>query len=92
MGENQAVRSQESGDQEEWQFVIAGWDQGDHEVKLKQLCEELGLSFAEVPAKQFLSLDAGSGQLVGFSVVFVGPLFGELKAQAARACECLYSA
>ena len=77
------IRGQESGvrGQEEWQFVIAGWDQGDHEVKLKQLCEELGLSFAEVPAKQFLSLDAGSGQLSAFSVVFVGPLFGELKAQ-----------
>ena len=60
--------SRESGSQrsEEWQFVIAGWDQGDHEVKLKQLCEELGLSFAEVPAKQFLSLEASSGQLSGF--------------------------
>ena len=73
--------SSAGGDQKNWQFVIAGWDQGDHEVKLKQLCEELGLSFAEVPAKQFLSLDAGSGQLSGFSVVFVGPLFGEDKAQ-----------
>jgi glycosyltransferase involved in cell wall biosynthesis len=67
-------------DQNNWQFVIAGWDQGGHEVRLKQLCEELGLSFAEVSAKQFLSLDASSGQLSGFSVVFVGPVFGELKA------------
>ena len=67
--------------QHNWQFVIAGWDQGGHEVMLKHLCEELGLSFAEVPAKQFLSLEASSGQLSGFSVVFVGPLFGELKAQ-----------
>ena len=77
------IRGQESGvrGQEDWQFVIAGWDQGGHEVKLKQLCEELGLSFAEVPAKQFLSLEASSGQMSGFSVVFVGPLFGELKAQ-----------
>jgi glycosyltransferase involved in cell wall biosynthesis len=64
-----------------WQFVIAGWDQGDHEVRLKQLCEELELSFADVPAKQFLSLEASSGQLSGFSVVFVGPVFGELKVQ-----------
>ena len=61
--------------------MIAGWGQGGHEVKLKQLCEELELSFAEVPAKQFLSLEASSGQLSGFSVVFVGPLFGELKSQ-----------
>ena len=73
--------SSAGGHQKNWQFVIAGWDQGDHEVKLKQLCEELGLSFAEVPAKQFLSLEASSGQMSGFSVVFVGPLFGELKAQ-----------
>jgi len=73
--------SSAGGDQKNWQFVIAGWDQGDHEVKLKQLCEELGISFAEVPAKQFLSLEASSGQLSGFSVVFVGPVFGELKVQ-----------
>ena len=77
------IRSQESGvrSQEEWQFVIAGWDQGGHEAKLKQLCEELGLSFADIPAKQFLALDKSSSQLSAFSVVFVGPLFGELKAQ-----------
>ena len=73
--------SSAGGDQKNWQFVIAGWDQGDHEVKLKQLCEELGLSFAEVPAKQFLSLDKSSSQLSAFSVIFVGPLFGEPKAQ-----------
>ena len=77
------IRGRESGvrGQEEWQFVIAGWDQGGHEAKLKQLCEELGLSFADVPGKQFLSLEASSGQLSGFSVIFVGPLFGELKGQ-----------
>ena len=78
-----ASRSEASPDSKpsNWQFVIAGWDQGDHEVRLKQLCEELELSFADVPAKQFLSLEASSGQLSGFSVVFVGPLFGELKSQ-----------
>ncbi|MDG1357791.1 MAG: glycosyltransferase [Akkermansiaceae bacterium] len=69
------------GDPSKWQFVIAGWDQGDHELRLKQLCEELELSFADVPAKQFLSLEASSGQLSGFSVVFVGPVFGELKVE-----------
>ena len=69
------------GDASHWQFVIAGWDQGGHEVRLKQLCEELELSFADVPAKQFLSIESNSDQLSGFSVVFVGPLFGELKAQ-----------
>jgi glycosyltransferase involved in cell wall biosynthesis len=29
-----------------WQFVIAGWDQGGHEGELKALCAELGLRIA----------------------------------------------
>ena len=32
---------------QEWQFVIAGWDQGGHEAELKALCVELGLRFDE---------------------------------------------
>ena len=31
----------------QWQFVIAGWDQGGHEEELKSLCRELGLRFKE---------------------------------------------
>ncbi|MCX6975835.1 MAG: glycosyltransferase [Verrucomicrobia bacterium] len=41
---------------QEWQFVIAGWDQGGHEAELKALCVELGLRvFAGGPdgRKQF---------------------------------------
>jgi len=30
----------------QWQFVIAGWDQGGHEAQLKNLCGELGLRIA----------------------------------------------
>jgi glycosyltransferase involved in cell wall biosynthesis len=30
----------------QWQFVIAGWDQGGHEAELKALCAELGLRMA----------------------------------------------
>jgi poly(glycerol-phosphate) alpha-glucosyltransferase len=30
----------------DWQFVIAGWDQGGHEAELKALCAELGLRIA----------------------------------------------
>lgn len=41
-------------DQEEWQFVIAGWDQGGHQADLKRLCKELGLSYSDVPAAEFL--------------------------------------
>ena len=33
-------------DSAEWQFVIAGWDQGGHEAELKALCAELGLKTA----------------------------------------------
>jgi poly(glycerol-phosphate) alpha-glucosyltransferase len=43
------IRSQGTGDrgQEEWQFVIAGWDQGGHEAELKRLCDELGLAWRD---------------------------------------------
>jgi glycosyltransferase involved in cell wall biosynthesis len=43
------IRGQGTGDraQEEWQFVIAGWDQGGHEAELKRLCDELGLAWGE---------------------------------------------
>ena len=30
----------------QWQFVIAGWDQGGHEAELKALCADLGLRTA----------------------------------------------
>jgi glycosyltransferase involved in cell wall biosynthesis len=33
-------------DSAEWQFVIAGWDQGGHEAELKALCADLGLRTA----------------------------------------------
>ena len=33
-------------DSAEWQFVIAGWDQGGHEAELKALCAQLGLRTA----------------------------------------------
>jgi poly(glycerol-phosphate) alpha-glucosyltransferase len=35
-------------DSAEWQFVIAGWDQGGHEAELRALCGELGLKIASV--------------------------------------------
>ena len=33
-------------DSAEWQFVIAGWDQGGHEAELRALCADLGLKTA----------------------------------------------
>lgn len=54
-----------------WQFVIAGWDQGEHEGELKALCRELGLRFAD---KHHLDAD----------VAFFGPAFGEEKEKLLR--------
>jgi len=55
------IRSQGSGarGQEEWTFAIAGWDQGGHEAELKQLCDELGLAWADVPAAEFVGPHRG---------------------------------
>ena len=39
---------------DEWQFVIAGWDQGGHEEELKRLCKDLGLAYADITAAEFL--------------------------------------
>ena len=60
-----------------WQLVIAGWDQGGHEAALKQLCTDLGITYAEVPAAEFVDHSARSGDHA--SVVFTGPAFGEAK-------------
>jgi len=71
-------RRSEVGGREDWQFVIAGWDQGGHEAELKHLCHELGLAYAETPATLFTD----NGQRTtdhGASVIFTGPAFGEAK-------------
>lgn len=68
---------------DEWQFVIAGWDQNGHEAELKQLCKELGLAYADVPAASFLAenckLNTENSQ-----ILFVGPAFGVTKDQLLR--------
>ena len=75
-GQGAEVRSQE-----EWQFVVAGWDQGGHEAELKRLCKDLGLSYSDIPAASFLAenLTSDLSSLSSASVVFVGPAFGEHK-------------
>jgi len=67
----------------EWQFVVAGWDQGGHEADLKRLCNELGLEYAETPASDFLTHNQ-EPITKNPSVVFVGPTFGEQKNQLLR--------
>jgi poly(glycerol-phosphate) alpha-glucosyltransferase len=71
------VRGQrsEAGGREDWQFVVAGWDQSGHEANLKRLCDELHLTYAETPASIFTD----NGQRTkdnGASVIFTGPAFG----------------
>ena len=55
----------------QWQFVIAGWDQGGHEEELKARCGELGLKVFSCQGSAFSREDA--------DVVFWGPAFGEEK-------------
>lgn len=42
----------------QWQFVIAGWDQGGHEGELKRLCVDLGLRIAECGEAEDLKLNS----------------------------------
>ena len=71
----------------EWQFVVAGWDQGGHEAELKRLCDELELSYSDIPASDYVGgtptlLESSSVKSVvqnSSSIVFLGPAFGETK-------------
>jgi poly(glycerol-phosphate) alpha-glucosyltransferase len=76
------IRSQGAGvkNQDDWQFVIAGWDQGGHEADLKRLCTELALAYADVPAADFVADDRLADLSPPSSVVFTGPAFGADKA------------
>jgi poly(glycerol-phosphate) alpha-glucosyltransferase len=42
----------------QWQFVIAGWDQGGHEGELKALCGDLGLRIAACGLAENLKLNS----------------------------------
>jgi poly(glycerol-phosphate) alpha-glucosyltransferase len=64
----------------DWSFVIAGWDQGGHEVELKKLCEELGLRVERRGAKV-------EDQASAAEVVFWGPAFGAEKTQLFRSAD-----
>jgi glycosyltransferase involved in cell wall biosynthesis len=69
-------------DSAEWQFVIAGWDQGGHEAELKSLCRELGLRFkeAKLTTEDTECIEVGAGQrLVGQAgAAFSNPTPSEL--------------
>jgi len=61
----------------EWVLAIAGWDQGGHEVELKQQATELGIRWKDATSQ-------GSGDN---SIFFVGPQFGEAKAEIYSRCD-----
>jgi glycosyltransferase involved in cell wall biosynthesis len=79
------------GQEDEWQMVVAGWDQGGHEAELKRLCTELGLAYTDIPAAEFVDEStteperptplgtSGRARRSSPTVIFVGPAFGETK-------------
>lgn len=60
-----------------WLLVVAGWDQGGHESRLKQLATELEIAWAD-------RLGEGSE---GSSLLFAGPQFGEAKRAWLERCD-----
>ena len=64
----------------EWQFVIAGWDQGGHEAWLMELCKELDLR-VESRESRVESHHSDS------EVIFYGPAFGEEKKSLLRSAD-----
>ena len=69
----------------EWVLAIAGWDQGGHEDELKHLCDELGIAWGDVRTGGTTGQrSVVSGQ---WSVVFLGPQFGDAKAACYRNCD-----
>ncbi len=70
----------------DWCLAIAGWDQGGHEAELKSLATELNIPWTDVrDRRESDSISAFSFQ--GFSVLFLGPVFGQEKAASYRNCD-----
>jgi poly(glycerol-phosphate) alpha-glucosyltransferase len=84
-----AVQRTEDGGQrpEEWVLVIAGWEEGGHEVELKRLATELGIPWADVRADKAESRTPTSVLGSPASVLFRGPQFGDDKAACYQACD-----
>jgi len=79
-------------DSSEWQFVIAGWDQGGHEDELNALCADLGLRIANSGLSESLKLNSDKlkthpPKAEGADVVFYGPAFGGEKEQLLRSAD-----
>jgi glycosyltransferase involved in cell wall biosynthesis len=84
-----------SPDSERWLLAIAGWSQGGYEGKLKQLANELGLSFLEVSGRQSAVRTQWSEEITAntaattalTSIAFLGPQFGADKDACYRTCD-----
>jgi poly(glycerol-phosphate) alpha-glucosyltransferase len=70
----------------EWALAIAGWDQGGHEVELKQIATELAIRWADIRA---IRSEVGNqkSEIESASVLFLGPQFGPDKDVCFRACD-----
>lgn len=69
-----------------WNFVIAGWDQGGHESELKRLCVELNLPFADIPTAVFLA-EHRTLTTENCPVIFTGSAFGNEKDALLRSAD-----
>ena len=63
---------------QDWQLVIAGWDDGGHLEGLKRQAAELGL-WSEDECRKSGSNTDNEQQTTGNSICFVGPKYGEKK-------------
>ena len=86
------------GQRSEWLLAIAGWDQRGHEDELMRLATELGIAWTDgrgqrTEDKQSSGLrdyaTTGQSPVVSgqWSVVFLGPQFGDDKAACYRECD-----
>ena len=73
------IRAWSSKATDDWQLVIAGWDEGGHKKELQQLCRELGLPFSTIPAGEFPTKNEAPRTRNRESLTFAGPVFGEAK-------------
>lgn len=70
-----------------WKWVIAGWDQGEHEKELQRLADSLEIPWVQVGShgeeEDMRFRDVMSGESAA-SLFFVGPVFGEEKDELLR--------
>lgn len=78
------IRNSEFGTHklDNWVLAVAGWDQGGHELELKQLATELRLAWADIR-----SLPNRSASRDPLSILFLGPQFDAAKAACYHHCD-----